>query len=92
MAALGPADLPGVFACLRSALSQNSTERKQAEAALGALEARAGFCSCLAVRARGGGRGRGQWLAAAAWAPGCCWMDSMASQPACLPACLFAEA
>jgi hypothetical protein len=50
MAALGPADLQLVFECLKGALSQNSAIQKQAEAALHTLEARPGFCSCLAVR------------------------------------------
>jgi hypothetical protein len=51
MAALGPSDLPAVFDCLRSALSHDSTTQKQAEATLHDLEARSGFCSCLAVSA-----------------------------------------
>ena len=49
MAALGPGDLQLVFECLRGALSQNTNIQKQAESALHALEARPGFCSCLAV-------------------------------------------
>ncbi len=51
MAALGPQDLPAVFDCLRSALSHDPATQKAAEAALRDLEARPGFCSCLAVRA-----------------------------------------
>lgn len=50
MAALGPQDLPAVFDCLRSALSHDPATQKAAEAALRGLEARPGFCSCLAVR------------------------------------------
>lgn len=53
MAALGPADLPGVFALLGSALSHEPATQKAAEAALRELEARPGFCSCLAVRLMG---------------------------------------
>jgi hypothetical protein len=52
MGALGPADLQLVFECLNGALSQNSAIQKQAEAALHSLEARPGFCSCLAVCGR----------------------------------------
>jgi hypothetical protein len=50
-APLGPADLPYVFSVLTGSLSHNPTAQKQAEAALQQLEARPGFCSCLAVRA-----------------------------------------
>jgi hypothetical protein len=49
-APLGPGDLPAVFECLKGSLSQNGAVQKQAEAALHALQTRAGFCSCLAVR------------------------------------------
>lgn len=49
MTALTAADLPAVFECLISALSHDAATQKQAEAALRELEARPGFCSCLAV-------------------------------------------
>lgn len=48
---LGPEDLQGVFDCLKWALSPQTEQRTQAEAALRALELRPGFCSCLAVGA-----------------------------------------
>lgn len=49
-APLGPQDLGHVFQCLKGALDQSPVVQRQGEAALQALEARAGFCSCLAVR------------------------------------------
>lgn len=73
MTALGPGDLTLVFECLRGALSQQPGVQKQAEAALQALEARPGFCSCLAVSRAPGivrlGGGHGSWSERAAALP-----------------------
>eukprot|EP00850_Spirogloea_muscicola_P012417 SM000080S22932 [mRNA] locus=s80:226582:234777:+ [translate_table: standard] len=68
MAALTSADVASVYALLAAALSQAEDERRPAEAALAACEARPGFCSCLleviaakdAAEVQGGAR----WLAA----------------------------
>jgi hypothetical protein len=46
---LSPADIPLLLQCLQGALNQSSDVQKQAEAYLAQLEARPGFCSCLAV-------------------------------------------
>ncbi|KAL4857594.1 Importin-11 [Chlorella vulgaris] len=65
MAALGPSDLPAVFDCLRSALSHDPSTQKQAEATLHDLEARSGFCSCLAeILASKDADHSARWLAA----------------------------
>ena len=47
---LSSADIPGVLALLNGAISNVSTQQKQAETMLSALEQRQGFCSCLVVR------------------------------------------
>lgn len=48
-APLGPGDLGMVYGCLTAALNADPATRQPAEAALQALEARGGFCSCLLV-------------------------------------------
>ncbi len=99
MGALGPGDLQLVFECLRGALSQNTVIQKQAESALRALEARPGFCSCLAV----GGR-QCVWVSAIiktlhrlqAWVlvtavpPKYCWLAGDYCQQGCGPQCPLA--
>ena len=46
---LGTNDIPQLYECLRTALSQDQHRQKQAEATLEGLENRHGFTSCLAV-------------------------------------------
>ena len=51
-APLGPNDIPQLYECLKTALSQDQYRQKQAEATLEGLENRHGFTSCLAVSTR----------------------------------------
>lgn len=46
---LGPNDIPQLYECLKTALSQDQHRQKQAEGTLEGLENRHGFTSCLAV-------------------------------------------
>ena len=46
---LGPEDVSSLYEGLRQALSPDINVQKAAESTLKGLEARQGFCSCLAV-------------------------------------------